>query len=547
MSARRRVLDRTVRQLFKLPKTKFDVAIASKIRVPMRDGTRQLVDHLAPVGPAKGTILVRSPYGWNALTTAVLGTTFAGNGYHVVLARTRGTFGSEGVFEPAVHEVQDGADTVDWLRQQSWFDGRFATLGASYFGFTQWAILADPPDELVTSVILAGPHNFRDVFYSDGAFNLELALTWSELMASQEDHSLLRSTIRGASVHKRVAPALRTLPLPDAADEITQHRWPWFREWASRRDPDDSFWTNYQLQGILDRVDVPVFLAGGWQDIFLANTLEQYTHLRSRGIEAALTMGAWTHGEMGTKGASTLFAEALDWFDHHLAHEPLRRATPVRIHVGGAADEWREVDLWPPPTGARKLIFDRSGSLEWESARRLEPEDQPCASFVYDPSDPTPTLGGRLLTGSLAGYRNDTSLAARSDVLVYDSSPLSAAQDVIGQPVLTLAHSADTSPYDLFVRLSDVSPEGKSTNVADGFIRGRDSDGAQLRIALDATSYRFAAGHRIRLLVAGGSFPHYERNLGAAADPATSTATASTCHEIDLSASYLTLPSSPVS
>jgi hypothetical protein len=54
-------------------------------------------------------------------------------------------FGSGGTFVPMAHEVDDGADTVAWLREQPWFDGRFATVGGSYPGFTQWALLLGRP------------------------------------------------------------------------------------------------------------------------------------------------------------------------------------------------------------------------------------------------------------------------------------------------------------------------------------------------------------------------------------------------------------------
>ena len=73
---------------------------------------------------------------------------YAAYGYHVVLQSTRGGFGSGGQFDPGRHEVDDGADTVAWLRPQPWFDGRFATVGSSYMGFTQWALLVDPPPDL---------------------------------------------------------------------------------------------------------------------------------------------------------------------------------------------------------------------------------------------------------------------------------------------------------------------------------------------------------------------------------------------------------------
>ena len=75
----------------------------------------------------------------------------------MLLQSCRGTFGSGGTFEPMRHEVADGQDTVAWLRNQNWFDGRLATFGASYLGFVQWALAMDPPPELVAAVVFVAP------------------------------------------------------------------------------------------------------------------------------------------------------------------------------------------------------------------------------------------------------------------------------------------------------------------------------------------------------------------------------------------------------
>jgi putative CocE/NonD family hydrolase len=57
----------------------------------------------------------------------------------VVFQDCRGTFKSEGVFQPMVHEPEDGADTVAWLMARSWCDGSIGSYGPSYLGFVQWA------------------------------------------------------------------------------------------------------------------------------------------------------------------------------------------------------------------------------------------------------------------------------------------------------------------------------------------------------------------------------------------------------------------------
>ena len=117
-------------------------------------------DHYVPTTSTRaGTILVRGLYGRGGLASVTGARVYAARGYHVVLQSVRGTFGSGGEFTPGRHEADDGADTVTWLRTQPWFTGRFATMGSSYLGYTQWALLVDPPPELATAIISVGPHD----------------------------------------------------------------------------------------------------------------------------------------------------------------------------------------------------------------------------------------------------------------------------------------------------------------------------------------------------------------------------------------------------
>jgi putative CocE/NonD family hydrolase len=506
------------------------------LRVPMRDGVDLLADLYAPEGESKGTVLVRSPY--PPLAGVFTARSYITAGFHVVIVRCRGTFGSGGTFTPMAHEVEDGADTVAWLRKQPWFGGRFATVGASYLGFTQWALLMDPPPELATAIIQVAPHDMGRSVYAGGAFSLNDFLGWSDQVAGQERFGLPRTVLRMATATRRQAPAMAQLPLVQAGEELCAGGAPWYPDWVGRRDLADPFWAPMQLGAALDRVRVPVLLLGGWQDLFLRQTLEQYAHLHRRGLDVALTVGPWTHVNADRASARMLARESLDWLGEHLTGTGSRlRWSPVRVFVTGV-DEWRELAEWPPPRASHALYPAAGGALAGEPAPAGA-----SARFTYDPTDPTPTIGGRLLNGALAGYRDDTALARRSDVLAFTSPPLATPLEVVGVPRVDLAHTSDNPHADLFVRLSEVDQKGRSRNVSDGFLR-LDPDGTDrtVEIDLDPMAHRFTAGSRIRLLVAGGSFPRWERNLGTAEDPAASTHTAPSRRTIGLAGSRVVLP-----
>src|SRR4029079_15581968 len=104
---------------------------------------------------------------------------------------------------------------------------------------------------------------------------------------------------------------------------------------------------------------------------------------------------------------------------------------------------------------------------------RTTPPPSTMDTFRYDPADPTPSVGGPLLVANVSGPRDNRTLEARSDVLVYTSTVLGADLEVIG-PVHATIHVRDSSPcYDIFVRLCDVEPAGRSLNVCDALIRVR--------------------------------------------------------------------------
>ncbi|WP_422748164.1 CocE/NonD family hydrolase [Mycobacterium sp. WMMD1722] len=518
------VTGRAVSRLLRVPPRTSGYTVDRRVRVPMRDGVNLLADHYVPDTPhPAGTLLVRCPYGRGFPFSLLFAAVYAGRGYHVVVQSVRGTFGSGGDFTPMVHERQDGADTVAWLREQPWFTGTFATVGLSYLGFTQWALLTDPPPELRAAVIAVGPHDFHTSSWGTGSFSLNDFLGWSDMMAHQEDPGRLAALVRQVRAGRRVARATAGLPLGEAGRRLLGAAAPWYESWL--QDPDDAmFWDRLRVGEALDRVNVPVLLFGGWQDLFLDQTLAQYRHLRERGVPVGLTVGSWTHSQVMTKGAPTVLRETLDWLDTHLGRAPESRTRPVRIEIDGVG--WRELADWPPPSGERELFLQPGGRLATDPPAPTAPP----SAFTYNPADPTPTIGGRLLSAK-GGYRRDDRMAQRADVLTFTGDQLAADLFVVGTPYVELVTDADNPHRDLFVRLSQVDRNGHSHNVTEGFRRLNGENGT-VRLDLDAVAHRFPAGSRLRVLVAGGSHPRFARNLGTGEPPVTGRGMATSVHTV---------------
>src|SRR3954468_14234624 len=394
--------------------------------VPMRDGAVLRADVYLPATPGPHpTVLVRSPYGRGLAPTLMLTLPFAARGYAVVMQSARGTFGSGGEFEPVVHEAEDGQDTVAWLRDRAWFDGRLATLGPSYMGYTQWALALDPPPELAAMIVHIGPHDLAQAGMIDGAFQLANLATWTELVAHQERVNVLRGTLRLMTAERRLAPHLHRLPLQGLAEQFGGAPAPWFDEWLAHTDLSDPYWDRYRATPAVHSSTVPTLLIGGWQDWFLEQTLYQYAVLRDRGVDVAMTVGPWTH--LGLDAAVTT-RESLAWLATHLpvaedAAPP--RADRVRVYVTGA-QKWRALPDWPPLTQDRTWYLAPAGGLTGEAPT------SPGAGtfFTYDPMDPTPSVGGRVLKRG-AGRRDNRKLEARADVRTFSPPPPAEAVELL--------------------------------------------------------------------------------------------------------------------
>lgn len=524
MSAKRTVF-RVLSRWLTLPPPTTDYVVDRNVRVPMRDGVDLIADHYQPdTATPAGTLLVRSPYGRTFPLSSLFGSVYAARGYHVVFQSVRGTFGSGGTFTPFVDEVTDGADTVTWLRRQPWFTGSFATVGPSYLGFTQWALMVDPPPELKAAIVCVGPHDLAAATWGTGSYTVNDFLGWSHGVSQQEQFSRLISTLRQLRARKFIARAASAVPAGDAARSLLGGGAPWYESWVDHPDPADPFWEPLRATRALDEVEIPVLLLGGWQDVFVEQTVAQYRHLRRRGVTTAMTIGPWTHAHMSTIGGPTVLRETLAWLDAYLGGGPPPERRPVRVHVNG--NGWLELPDWPPAMGDDVLYLHPAHGL----SRTPPGESAPPSTFTFDPTDPTPTTGGRLLSPE-GGYRDDSSLALRPDVAEFTGEPLAADLYVVGHPVVELAHSSDNPNNDVFVRLSEVDTEGKSTNVSDGFVRLTTASGP-VRIDLDPIAHRFAAGSRIRLLVAGGSHPRFLRHLGTDEPPVSGRRMASATHTV---------------
>jgi putative CocE/NonD family hydrolase len=504
-----------IERLAKLPPARTRaVSVERDLAVKMPDGVNLLADRWYPDDPGSTpppTVLLRSPYGRRQL--GVVGRVYAERGYQALIQSCRGTFGSAGDWVPMHNEQADGKATLEWIAAQPWFDGRLVTFGPSYLGLTQWAVAEEAPDFLKAMALNVTASNFRDaVVYPGGSFALDTGLAWIYQLASQElrPRAILRSQLRAGKV---LAHASSVLPLSKCDAAATGQTAPFFQDWLTYEAPGDTWWDGINFGRRLGGIP-PATMVGGWYDIFLPSQVADYEALRDAGRPTRLTIGPWTHAS--ARGTAEAVRDSLDWFDERLSDEPLREPrAPVKVFVMGS-DSWREFSHWPPTADTEHWYLGRGGTLSRET-----PGDSPPDRFHYNPSAPTPALGGPSLNFKASGPKDQARRESRRDVLTYTSGVMREDYTVVGPLTATLHLRSSLEYTDFFVRLCDVSPKGKSTNLSDGIVRltpgsvAKDDDGTfRLAISLWPTGNTFKVGHRIRLQVSSGAHPLFARNTG---------------------------------
>lgn len=504
-----------------LPPRTNRVALEEGIDVTMDDGVVLKTDHYTPRAPGPHpTILMRTPYGRQGY--GGLAEAYAERGFHVVMQACRGTELSGGTFEPLASERQDGLATLAWLKKQDWFDGRLGLTGPSYLGYCQWAISDAPEVKALSTKVTSA--EFRSVTFPSGAFNLSLALGWLQTIEAIRGNGLLfMFRMMSGSIERRTRRAAFTVPLVEGDVVAVGRRVRFWREWFEGMVTDGPRWTDIDHRQRLSAGTPPNHFVSGWYDFMLDQLLADYRRLVEAGQRPYLTIGSWAHISKELQFDAPL--ETLAWMRAHLLNDrSALREKPVRFHISGA-NVWREADSFPPGPAEHRTYYLQD---EMGLAPALPASAGP-QHYIYDPADPTPSVGGALFAFSGFGPVDQAVLEARKDVLVFTSAPLETPLTVIGNAGAIIYMRLRAPHADLFVRLCDVDPRGMSINICDGLRRITPetpvgADGVyRLELSLHATAHCFRRGHRLRIQVSSGAHPRIARNSGTGDPIGTAT------------------------
>jgi uncharacterized protein len=531
---------------------RYEVSVEKNVPATMRDGTVLRSDIYRPRAPGRfSALLQRTPYSKNPARASQEFSELAGRGFVVVIQDTRGRYMSDGVAQPH-DEAQDGFDTIAWVAQLPYVNGKVGMFGGSYLATTQLLAATLKPPALVALFPASSYASRYDMVFQGGAFYLSDGLGWNLGQA--------------VDVRRRVLTpqAGRDGPvgLNDAESKALREQWLWhvplktmdaleIRKYAPgyflmlEHPTYDAYWQTFDIQARHDQFQAPAYHLTGWYDTLLSGTLRNFTGLRQHAAtEQArryqrLVIGPWTHARptlQSTKiGGVDFGPEAgLDsqelmasWFAYWLqdGDGAIIEGAPVRIFIMGE-NRWRNEQEWPLARAHSTAYYLGSDGHANTGAGDGTLGLQPFTSvsvdrFVYDPSDPVPT-------GAQGGYSRTPSdqrdTEKRADVLVYSTAPLAEDTEVTGPISVKLWVASSAPDTDFTAKLVDVFPDGTARALTDGILRARYREsktrpallkpGQPVEITIDvgATSNLFRAGHRIRLDISSSNFPRFDRN-----------------------------------
>jgi hypothetical protein len=491
-----------------------DTSIVSpqEVMIAMPDGVRLAADLYFPVGVSNGdqmpVLLEYLPYRKTDSRASTYGiySYFVKRGYIVARVDARGTGNSEGHVIPYEYsdiELDDGEAVIAWLAAQPWSNGNVGMFGISWGGFNSIQMAVRQPPALKAFISLMATEDLyqEDVHYIDGIIHTD---SW------MMSHDLYNA-------------------LPGAPEFILDEDWLRNRFEAKpsvytymKHQRDGPFWDRASSRDKYDRIKIPGFFIGGWYDGY-RNSVPRMLENVSAPVKALI--GPWDHDFPHNAWHAPQIEwrhEAVRWFDQWLKgfdtgilDEPrfavyVRNWHPPGPGIDAIPGHWRWEDGWPieriqPQTLYADPDHGLSSSPTAESTHTLD----------YKASVGLAGGGPVMWWGSITPDQQSMD----NDSLVYDSPSLESPIEILGFPQALLNVSASAPRANWVVRISDVAPDGKVTQVGGAAFNGTHRNSARapedvipdtvfpLEIKMHFTSWVFPKGHKIRLAVSNAMWP----------------------------------------
>lgn len=475
------------------------------VTIPMRDGKFLAADVYIPIGVTTcQTILIQTPYNKNAFRNGLpLGVlqNVDGNPYSWVVVDWRGFYGSVSAAVSQPNRGEDGYDVINWIIAQPWSGGRVGTWGPSALGVVQYNTAKEHhPNHTCAVPLVAQPQSAYDGYFYGGVL---------------EKSRLEQLDALGYGL----SPIILANPYYSLSWQYTENT-TWYPQ----------------------EIHIPMLQIGGWYDHNIDDMVDWFPASRTLvdvnvRDEQWFLIGPWVHGGTGAayvgspnqgeltyaNAAYESDIMAVDFFEHYLLDSLNNwESTPAITYYELGKDTWatssaNSIDI----TNTEELFLNENNLISTQTGTGS-------ISFVSDPHNPSPTLGGSTLSvGIDQGPYDQISLEGRSDVVTFATVDLINDISISGHVKLDLFVTCDQSDADIAVRLVDVYPDGRNMLINDGIRRMRFRNGYyqmdevfmspgqvyEVEIDLPFVSYTWKSGHQIKVYISGNNSTRWDVNL----------------------------------
>lgn len=525
------------------------------VMIPMRDGVKLAATLYLPRG-ASGplpTIFSHTPY------TADLyhpeGMYFSTNGFPYLAVDMRGRGDSEGEFSPFGTEPEDGHDIVEWIARQPFCDGKVATNGHSFVGYTQWAAVRGEA-KLATMVPLSPAWAGTDFPMNGNIFYAQPVPWLTHVGGRTQRDALMKDGLYHVSKQIDFLRSGRPFRELDAFYGMPFAK---FQEWMDHPFQSDYWDRRNPAPAQLSRLTIPVLTLCGYFDGDQPGALEAYRqHLRHAGDKAEhyLVIGPWGHDQvrkpsdtyqgiaLGQASVIDTLKLHLDWYSWTMSGgaKPEFLQKKIAYYVLGA-DRWRYADRLEDVTAHYETLrltssgnptsVYRAGGLV--IGAQVEEDGGP-DHYVYDPRD----LNGLMRVLALGGPPLLDQTAAQDETapqLIYQTPAFASDVELSGVFKLTAWISLDQPDTDFHASIHVIGRDGSSVFLTEQRLRARHREGLRGEKLVDTEEplpYEFKnfsfvsrlirQGSRLRLILRPNDSFAYQRNRNSGKPVADETA-----------------------
>lgn len=477
----------------------------NEILIPMRDGEFLSADVYIPTGSDScEVILIQTPYNKNLFSIGLpmgVGQNVDSQPFAWVTVDWRGFYGSNGADLSSVNRGEDGYDVCQWISEQLWHKDRIGTWGPSALGGIQYSTAKEQhPNHTCAVPIVAHPQQSYDSYFYGGVLE--------EARLEQLD-----------ALGYGLSPIIM-------ANTYYSNMWIF---------SENNTWYPSDIQ-------IPTLQIGGWYDHNIDKMIDWYKATRTSSALAVqdkqwLLVGPWTHGGTGIASVGTTIQGELTYPNAATVNNTMAWAF-LNYFLLDTPNNWQNTDLityyetgkdvWST-SNANSIEILNNDILYFDATNKLGSQiGVSSTSFVSDPTNPAPTIGGATLHDDLdQGPYDQISLESRSDIITFSTENLPADVSISGRVQLNLFIESDQADCDIAVHLVDVYPDGRNMLITNGIQRMRFRNGYTLAdetfmnpgivypvtIELPFTNYTWLAGHQLKVYIGGNSSNRFNVNL----------------------------------